>query len=152
LKAFAFPSGFDAPLRRLSLRPGNDRVLQLPKEIDMNSIVTFRCTALALGALACGPALADAPAEPATTVKFGDLNLNSTEAVATLYQRIERAADQVCQMPRGTLQLKLESELKACRRDATDRAILQANVPALSALHLARTGRKADKGQYADRR
>jgi UrcA family protein len=118
----------------------------------MNSFVTFRCTALVLGALVCGPALADAPAEPAKAVKFADLNLNSPQAVATLYQRIERAADQVCQMPRGTLQLKLESELKACRQDATDRAILQANVPALSALHLARTGRKPDKGQYADRR
>lgn len=118
----------------------------------MNSFVTFRCTALALTALVCGPALADAPADPARTVKFADLNLDSTEAVATLYQRIQRAADQVCQMPKGTLQLKLESALKACRKEATDRAILQANLPALSALHLARTGRKADKGQYADRR
>ena len=118
----------------------------------MNSFETFRCTALALGALVCGPALADAPAEPAKAVKFADLNLTSSEAVATLYQRIEHAADQVCQIPRGTLLLKLESELKACRRDATDRAILQANVPALSALHLARTGRKVGQGQYADRR
>lgn len=118
----------------------------------MNSFVTFRCTALALGALVCGTSLADAPAQPAMAVKFADLNLTSSEAVATLYQRIEYAADQVCQIPRGTLQLKLESELKSCRRDATDRAILQANLPALSALHLARTARKVDQGQYADRR
>ncbi len=118
----------------------------------MKSFVTFRCTAFALGALIGGAALADAPADPAKAVKFADLNLSSPEAVATLYQRIERAADQVCQMPKGTLQLKLESELKACRKEATDRAILQANLPALSALHLARTGRKADTGHYADRR
>jgi UrcA family protein len=118
----------------------------------MNSFLTFRCTALVLGALVCGPALADAPAEPAQAVKYSDLNLKSPEAVVTLYQRIERAADQVCQMPRGTLQLKLESDLRACRRDAADRAILQANVPALSALHLAKTGRKPGNRQYADRR
>lgn len=118
----------------------------------MNSFVTFRCTALALGVLTSGAALADPPADPAMAVRFADLNLSSPEAVATLYQRIERAADQVCQLPKGTLQLKLESDLKACRADATDRAVLQANLPALNALHLARTGRKADTGHYADRR
>ena len=118
----------------------------------MNSTATIRCTAMVLGALLCGPALATAPAEPAKTVTYADLNLNAPAGVATLYQRIKSAANEVCRMPQGTLQLRLEGELRACKADATDRAVLQANIPALSALHLAKTGRKVDAGQYADRR
>jgi UrcA family protein len=118
----------------------------------MNSSVTFRCAAAVLTTLLCGPALADAPADPAMTVSYADLNLKSGAGVATLYQRIERASGQVCQMPRGTKQLVIESDLKACKADATDRAILLANLPALSALHLAKTGRRIEAGQYAHRR
>ena len=122
----------------------------------MNSHATFRGTAraltLVLAALLSVPALAGAPADPTKKVKFADLNLGSAAGVNALYQRIERAAREVCHLPHGTLQLKLEKELKACKADATDRAVLQANIPALSALHLARTGRQVESRQYADRR
>jgi UrcA family protein len=154
LKAVVFPSGFHASIHRLSLRPGNSRGLTTSdtKEIDMNSLATIRCTAAVLAALSCIPALAEVPAEPTKTIQYADLNLKSSAGIATLYQRIERAARDVCQLPKGTLQLKLEKELKTCKMDATDRAVLQANLPALSALHVAKTGRKVDSGQYADRR
>jgi UrcA family protein len=111
----------------------------------------IRCTALLLVAASCFPALAE-DALPSTTVRFGDLNLKSQEGVAALYRRIERAAVEVCDMPQGTLQLRIESELKSCRADATDRAIVQANLPKLSALHLAKTGRNVGNAQYAGRR
>lgn len=118
----------------------------------MNSFVTIRCATAVLTALICGPTLADAPADPMKAVSYADLNLKSAAGVAALYQRIGRAAGQVCQMPQGTKQLVIETGIKACKADATDRAILQANLPALSALHLAKTGRKVEAGQYADRR
>lgn len=113
---------------------------------------TFQCTAAVLTALLCGSVLASPPADPTKTVNYEDLNLRTTAGVNALYQRIEKAANEVCQLPKGTQQLKLESELKACKADATDRAVMQANLQALTSLHLARTGRQVDPGRYADRR
>ena len=64
---------------------------------------------------------------------------------------IRRAAFEVCEMPQGTMQLRIESEIKACRIGAADRAIVSANLPQLNALHLAKTGRNVSTGQYAGR-
>jgi len=102
-----------------------------------------------LGSTVC---LADTLPAPITTVKYADLNLASPSGIAALYQRIERAAAEVCQLPQGTHQIKLEVELKACRVQSTDRAVGQANLPTLSAMHFAKTGRQVGPGQYADRR
>jgi len=102
--------------------------------------------------LLSGASLADTAPTPMTTVKYADLNLSSSSGVAALYQRIERAAVEVCQLPQGTRQLKLETELKACRHEAVDRAVGQTNLPKLSAMHFAETGRQVDSAQYANRR
>jgi UrcA family protein len=118
----------------------------------MKSSNLIRCAAVLIATLGCGTALAAGPAAPSKTVSHADLNLDSSAGVAALYQRIERAAVEVCQLPRGTQLLKIETEIKSCRAGAVDRAVLQANLPALSALHVARTGRKVDNAQYADRR
>jgi UrcA family protein len=103
-------------------------------------------------ALLSGASLAATATTPLTTVKYADLNLTTSAGLAALYQRIERAAVEVCELPQGTRQLKLESELKACRAKAIDRAVGQTNLPKLSAMHFARTGRQVDSAQYADRR
>jgi UrcA family protein len=116
----------------------------------MNTHHTLLAAMLAV--LASAVSLADAGPTPVTTVKYADLNLSTSAGVAALYQRIERAAIEVCQLPQGTRQLKLEAELRACRADATDRAVGQANQPKLSAMHFAKTGRQVGAAQYADRR
>jgi len=119
----------------------------------MSSSILIRCAAILLVGVPFGTAFATGgPAEPSKAIKYTDLNLNTSTGVAALYQRIERAASEVCQLPHGTKQLKIESEIKSCRADSVDRAIAQVNLPALSALHVARTGRKVDTAQYADRR
>ncbi len=115
----------------------------------MNSSVTFRCAAVAIAALVSGSVLA---ADPSKTVSYADLNLNSSAGVAALYKRITKAAYEVCQIPTGTHQIKIESELKACKADSVDRAIQQANLPSLTALHQSKTGRNVDPGKYAERR
>lgn len=109
---------------------------------------TTRCS-VALTALLCGSTLAAPPAQPAKTVNLTDLDFNSRSAVNTLYRRIERAAFEVCQMPERTRQLSVESGIKACRADAIHRAVLQANLPALTDLYVARTGRQPDPARYA---
>lgn len=118
----------------------------------MKTIQHIRSLAIALTALTGLPALAAEPAEPLATVSYADLNLASPAGIEALYRRIERAAVKVCQLPQGTRQLKLEAELAACRQGATDRAIAQANLPKLNALHLAKTGRNVGPGAYAGRR
>ena len=55
-------------------------------------------------------------------------------------------------MPSGVRQIRIESEFKACKADAVDRAVMQVNLPTLTALHQSKTGRSVDTGQYADRR
>ena len=118
----------------------------------MTSTTLIRCAAILLAGIPFGSVLAADPAEPSKAITYADLNLNSSAGIAALYQRIERAASEVCQAPQGTKQLKIEQEVRACRANSVDRAIVQVKLPALSALHVARTGRKVDTAQYADRR
>ena len=109
-----------------------------------------RFAALVLATCSCLPALADSPL-PSMTVSYADLNLRSPEGIAALYKRIRHAAVEVCDMPQRTRQLYIETEIKACRIDATEGAIARADLPRLGALHLARTGRSVGSGQYAKR-
>lgn len=117
----------------------------------MNSSVTFRCAVALVAVLVSGSVLADQP-DPSKTVSYADLNLKSSAGVEALYKRIKKAAYEVCQIPTGTHQIKIESEFKACKADAVDRAVQQTNLPTLTALHQTKTGRNVDPGQYADRR
>ena len=118
----------------------------------MNSFVNIRVTAAVLATLVCGSVFADVPADPSMTVSYADLNVKSPAGVEALYKRIKKAAYEVCQIPTGTHQIKIESELKACKADAIDRAVQQSNLPSLTALHQSKTGRTVDAPQYADRR
>ena len=118
----------------------------------MNSSVTFRCAAVVIAAVVSGSVLAAPPADPSKTVSYADLNVKNSAGVETLYKRIKKAAYEVCQIPTGTHQIKIESEFKACKADAIDRAVQQTNLPTLTALHQSKTGRNVDPGQYADRR
>ena len=101
------------------------------------------CAAALLTALLCGTAGAAETADPApmTAVSYADLNLGSKAGVARLYERIAHAADEVCDLPRDTRRLKPEADLEACKQRVTDRAVLEVGLPALSALHMAKTGR-----------
>ena len=118
----------------------------------MKSSVTIRCVAALVAALVSGSVLAGPPADPSKTVSYADLNLKSQAGVDALYKRIRKAAYEVCQMPTGTRQIRIESEFKACKLDAIDRAVQQINLPTLTALHESKAGNKAPSGHFADRR
>lgn len=79
---------------------------------------------------------------PHKVVSFKDLNLNSPEGAAVLYQRIKSAAHEVCE----TADRYDLSGFKAqiCIRDAVSRAVAQVNRPMLTSLYQAKTG-KSDK-------
>jgi len=118
----------------------------------MYSIKTLGYATLMWVAMAAGTAMAGDPppeANPSAVVSFSDLNLDTAAGVATLYRRIEHSADQVCEIPRETHQLKITMDLKACKARATDNAVRLVNLPALTSLHVARTGRSISPAQVA---
>jgi UrcA family protein len=79
---------------------------------------------------------------PHKVVSFRDLNLNSAEGVAVLYNRIRSAAHEVCADPdRWDLS---EMKLRPCIDDAVARAVAQVNRPMLTSLYQAKGG-KVDK-------
>ncbi len=75
-------------------------------------------------------------------VSFRDLNLETPEGAATLYQRITSAAHEVCDNP---MRYDLSGfKLHICIKDAVSRAVAQVNRPMLTSLYQAKTG-KSDK-------
>ena len=107
--------------------------------------------ALALATFCCAASGAAGSVDPAptATIRYSDLNLSSTAGVARLYQRIAKAADGVCDLPRDTRRLKPEADLKSCRARVTHQAVQQIALPALSALHSTTIGRSAPKDRLA---
>ena len=69
------------------------------------------------------------------TVKFGDLNVNSSAGVEALYRRIHAAAWRVCVQPGG----EMEAE-RSCITKAERDAIAKVNLPLLSAFYQGKTG------------
>jgi len=97
---------------------------------------------LSIAMLAGGVAVADEPQK--AVVSFGDLDLSRDVGVATLYRRIEFAADKVCVAYEGKAIGKHVLHHN-CIQDATNRAIADINVPALTSYHAARTGARKDE-------
>jgi UrcA family protein len=67
------------------------------------------------------------------TVKFADLNLDTSAGVQALYGRIHRAALRVCNEP-GELAITV-----ACMHDAESKAIGKVNSPLLTAFYKQKT-------------
>jgi UrcA family protein len=90
-------------------------------------IKTFAC-ALALSALTFSVATAAVAAEPvqSETVRFGDLNLASPGGAETLRQRLNLAAQRVCDE-----KLDLKTDVFARRRARTCQALAVARAQAI---------------------
>lgn len=116
----------------------------------MNIRITFLATALLAAAISPDATAEPAPEAPPTqVVSFAELNLNSPTGVATLYRRIQKAADKVCAFPPPGRQLSRVEERNACNARATERAVVLVGVPALTAMHRAKSGRDFRSPQVA---
>ena len=93
--------------------------------------------ALALG----GYAQANTVRElPSVVVKYGDLDLNGVDGVATLHTRLNKAAREVCsQLDSRVLGLREQYDL--CVSGAVTRSVAKVGNPRLTSFH--RYGRKA---------
>ena len=107
-----------------------------------------RSIALALGGLLVATALTSLPAQAgssdstaALTVQVGDLDLNHSTGIATLYQRLQVAAKHVCG-PREVTGSHLEArDWQSCVDAAVENAVRQLDRPALTAYHQSHAGR-----------
>src|SRR5271169_3963388 len=98
---------------------------------------------LGLAVLALSPALrvADAAAAvsardpPSVTVRYYDLNLNSSQGINGLYQRIRGAASEVCRSFEGWEPLERQVQRNDCFAHAVANAVRAVHNEALSAYH-----------------
>jgi UrcA family protein len=94
-----------------------------------------------VGVLATGVATVSTAAADSeflqTTVKYGDLNISTSQGAAALFNRIRGAADEVCRpLEHGDLASK--SRLAACVHKAIADAVTTVNQPALTAVYNAK--------------
>jgi UrcA family protein len=77
---------------------------------------------------------------PSVIVRYHDLNLNSPEGIASLYQRIHAAAIDVCGSPEGPGHQNLDSwiEWDSCVNHAVESAVKAVHNEKLSAYRWAR--------------
>lgn len=73
------------------------------------------------------------------TVKFADLNVNTTEGAQALYTRIHRAAIHVCSYDGADPLMQISAA--SCARKAEARAIEKLSLPQLTAYYQAKTGK-----------
>lgn len=68
---------------------------------------------------------------PTVKVYYGDLNLQRPASIASLYRRIERAAERVCTRTNGNA-VQQKYSARKCTELAIDRAVVNINMPALA--------------------
>ena len=88
-----------------------------------------------------------AHAEDATMrVRIGDLNLHHEDGAKVALQRIKSAATRFCGSE-ITSPLEFAKQVNSCRKDMTEKAVVQLNAPLVTALYPPRTSTT----QYARR-
>jgi UrcA family protein len=88
---------------------------------------------LLAGSVGAAQAATSTDEVPSVVVRYGDLDLSTTEGARVLYQRISVAARQVCPAP-VTRVLALAFKDRACREAAIERAVNTVNNPRLAAM------------------
>jgi UrcA family protein len=112
----------------------------------MNTKTAVPCALLAilLGPLsACADAYAAPPGYEVATrkVKYGDLDLTRSTGAATLYSRIQNAANAVCEpaISSGVRESMLLT--RHCVEQSIARAVADVNAPALTSYYVSKTKR-----------
>ncbi len=85
---------------------------------------------------------------PAVDVTFQDLNLTHTQGAARLYQRLQSAAERVCESADGQ-DLGRQLAFRKCVRDAVAAAVAKVDQPQLNAYSRAQSGNRTAPIQVA---
>ncbi len=105
------------------------KTINYSKNFALAAVAGICVTSFAIGAHAN-----EVDAVPTRTVHYADLNLNTQAGAEKLYQRIRRAADQVCgdSEPR---QLVASEAAKACVNKAVTTSVREVNSPRLTSTY-----------------
>ena len=109
--------------------------------------------AVGLAAVASGALAGEQPRlslDPVVTVHFADLNTSSREGSRILYGRIAKAAQDVCNTQVDWYPSEHWSH-QECYRATVDHVVAKLNLPALTALHVARTHRTGSSFQASNK-
>jgi UrcA family protein len=88
-------------------------------------------------------ARADEPrdqAPPSITVSYSEVAFGSTAGAAEVYRKLKSAARKVCGVNAGTTTLELRIAARDCFEQALADAVRKIDRPALTAVHVSRTG------------
>jgi UrcA family protein len=107
------------------------------KTINFRRLIAGAAFSVLLGSFAAAGYAADGI--PQETVKYGDLNVSSSQGAAALYARIRAAAHDVCQDldRRGAA---AQMTFKACVNKAISGAVHDVDQPALTAFYNSKNG------------
>jgi UrcA family protein len=108
--------------------------------------------AVGLAAVASGALAGEQPGrslDPVVTVHFADLNTSSRDS-RILYERIAKAAQDVCNAQVDWYPSEYWSH-QECYRATVDHVVAKLNLPALTALHVARTHRTGSSFQASNK-
>jgi len=92
--------------------------------------------AASFGVAATVPAVAAPPvAAETTSVRYGDLDLDSAAGIAQLYARLQVAAEKVCDSRFHPGTLVVSASWRTCVADALTQAVAAVDRPAVTAYH-----------------
>ena len=104
-----------------------------------SAVLTAFGALLIVGASGAASAAAFADEAPTATVKYGDLNLATTQGNSALYERIMAAARQVCNSRNVDIRdLQRFRAAEMCEAHAITQAVNSVHSPELAALNVAR--------------
>ena len=112
--------------------------------MNTKTAVPYALLAILLGSLsACADAYAAPPGyDVATrTVKYGDLDLARSAGAATLYSRIQNAANAVCEPAISSGARESILLTRHCVDESIARAVADVNAPALTSYYVSKTKR-----------
>lgn len=92
----------------------------------------------ALASIGTQAASAAQPADTAVSVRYADLNLNTDAGAATLYDRLQVAAQQVCGAVNAR-DVARQGAAARCRNEVVAEAVSHISSPQLAAVFAART-------------
>ncbi|MET0280377.1 MAG: UrcA family protein [Steroidobacteraceae bacterium] len=110
----------------------------------MKSTTQLRRTTLLAGAVllstsAVAAPLSDAIVTRTETIKFSPGEAVTAEGAAVLYQKLQSAAERVCQDSGDTMSLQVSYTYAACVSDALGQAVNEIGIPRVSLLHVQET-------------
>jgi UrcA family protein len=109
---------------------------RITKKLQIAAVCSVLTASLnSLDAVAAPSVLSDE--YPSQVVKFGDLNLRSSQGAAVLYARIKLAARAVCAPPYYS-ELEQRSISIKCQHETISRAVSDVHAPALTTYYLER--------------